>query len=257
VSERAPRGAHDGYDHLTPLLYEFAALDPADRRRRALRDELAAGYLPVVRHIAQRYRNRGEPTDDLEQVGAVGLLGALERFDPSHGADFLSFAVPTITGEIRRHFRDRTWAMRVPRRLKDIQGPMAAAVAVLAGRLERAPRPSEIAAHLGTGVDEVIDALGAQQAYTADSLDALVNGGDTALGDLLGRADAALGTALYRDELRGALADLPDRERTIVILRFFGDLTQSQIAERVGLSQMHVSRLLAASLARMRARIDA
>ncbi len=238
------------------MLHEFAALDPADRRRRALRDELATGYLPVVQHIARRYRNRGEPIEDLEQVGALGLLGALERFDPSHGADFLTFAVPTITGEIRRHFRDRTWAMRVPRRLKDLQGPMAEAVAVLSAVLKRAPRPSEIAAHLDVGVDEIVDALGAQQAYAADSLDALVHSGNTALVDLLGLADAALATAEYRDELRQALAELPDRERSIVVLRFFGDLSQSQIAEQVGLSQMHVSRLLGQTLARLRARID-
>jgi RNA polymerase sigma-B factor len=257
VHERAPRSAHDGYDHLTPLLHEFAATSPTDRRRRALRDELATGFLPVVRNIARRYRNRGEPTDDLEQVGAVGLLGALERFDPAHGADFLSFAVPTITGEIRRHFRDRTWAMRVPRRLKDLQGPMGDAVGVLSAALGRAPRPSEIAAHLDVTVDEVVDALAAQQAYSADSLDALVNAGDTALVDSLGQADAALATAEYRHELRRALDELPERERAIVALRFFGDLTQSQIAERVGLSQMHVSRLLGQTLATLRARIDA
>jgi RNA polymerase sigma-B factor len=257
VSERAPRSAHDGYDHLTPLLHQFAAMEPADRRRRVLRDELATGYLPVVRHIARRYAHRGEPVDDLEQVGAVGLLGALERFDPSHGADFLSFAVPTITGEVRRHFRDRTWAMRVPRRLKDLQGPMGEAVSLLTASLGRAPRPSEIARHMDVTLDEVVDALGAQQAYAADSLDALAHAGDTALGDRLGQADAALTTAQYRHELRQALTQLPERERAILVLRFFGDLTQSQIAERVGLSQMHVSRLLSATLARLRAHLDA
>jgi RNA polymerase sigma-B factor len=255
VSERAPRSAHDTYDHLTPLLYEFAALPPSDRRRRALRDELATGYLPVVQHIARRYRNRGEPIDDLEQVGAVGLLGALERFDPSHGVGFLSFAVPTITGEIRRHFRDRTWAMRVPRRLKDLQGPMGEAVGVLTTSLGRAPRPTEIAAHLDVPVAEIVDALAAQQAHTPDSLDAFTPAGDAA--HQLGTVDTALASAEYRHELRAALAELPDRERAIVVLRFFGDLTQSQIAERFGLSQMHVSRLLGQTLARLRARIDA
>lgn len=257
VDDRALRTRHEGYDHLTPALHEFAALEPEDRRRRVLRDELAVAYLPVVQHIARRYRNRGEPSDDLEQVGTVGLLGALERFDPSHGADFLSFAVPTITGEIRRHFRDRTWAMRVPRRLKDLQRPMSEAVGILTASLGRAPRPSELAAYLDVGVEEIVDALGAQQAYVADSLDVLVHSGSTTLMDLLGEADTALATAQYRDELRRALAELPERERAIVVLRFFGDLTQSQIAEEVGLSQMHVSRLLSQTLTRLRARIDA
>ncbi len=257
VSERAPRSARDEYDHLTPLLHEFAALEPTHRRRRMLRDELATAYLPVVHHIARRYANRGEPVDDLEQVGAVGLLGALERFDPSHGADFLSFAVPTITGEVRRHFRDRTWAMRVPRRLKDLQGPMGEAVSALTSSLGRAPRPSEIAQHLNVSLDDVVEALGAQQAYTADSLDALVHSGDSALVDLLGEADVALTTAQYRHELRQALADLPERERTILVMRFFGDLTQSQIADGVGLSQMHVSRLLRRSLEQMGERAGA
>ena len=257
ATERAPRSAHDTYDHLIPVLYRFAALPASDRRRRALRDELATGYLPVVQHIARRYRNRGEPVDDLEQVGAVGLLGALERYDPSHGSGFLSFAVPTITGEIRRHFRDRTWAMRVPRRLKDLQGPMGEAVGVLTASLGRAPRPSEIAAHLDAPVAEIVEALAVQQAHTPDSLDALAAAGSTAPVDLLGEVDTALATAEYRPELRAALADLPERERAIVVLRFFGDLTQSQIAERLGLSQMHISRLLSQTLATLRARIDA
>lgn len=247
---------HDGYDHLAPLLAEYAGLARTDPRRRRLRDELATAYLPVVQHIARRYRGRGEPTADLEQVGAVGLLGALERFDPTRGSDFLSFAVPTITGEVRKHFRDRTWSMRVPRRLKDLQGPIGEAVTVLSAALGRAPRPSEIAEHLDVAVDEIVDALGAQRAYAADSLDALTQSGEVSLLDLLGRADAEMVKADYRDELRRALAELPDRERTIVVLRFFGDLTQTEIAAQVGLSQMHVSRLLGRTLATLRARID-
>lgn len=256
IDSRPRTSGRDSYDHLVPLLAEYAALDRSDPRRRVLRDELATAFLPVVHHIARRYSGRGEPTNDLEQVGAVALLGALERFDPARGAEFLSFAVPTITGEVRKHFRDRTWSMRVPRRLKDLQGPIGEAVTTLSATLNRAPRPSEIADHLDVPVDEVVDALGAQRAYSADSLDALTRSGDTSLLDLLGRADAELVKAEYRDELRRALADLPDRERTIVVLRFFGDLTQTEIAAKVGLSQMHVSRLLASTLATLRARID-
>ncbi len=248
----------DEYEYLVPLLAEFAATAPGDPRRRVLRDELATGFWPVVCNIARRYRDRGEPVADLEQIGAIGLLGALERFDPDRGVDFLSFAVPTITGEVRRHFRDRTWAMRVPRRLKDLQTPIRAATEALTRSLDRAPRPSEIAVHIDVRVEEVLEALSAQQAYRADSLDELVGSAhtDVALGDLIGAADTALGTAQYRHELRQALAALPERDRTIIVLRFFGDMTQTQIAAQVGLSQMHVSRLLGRALATLRGRID-
>jgi RNA polymerase sigma-B factor len=245
------------YGHLTPLLAEFAMLAPDEPRRAQLREELVAGYLPIVQHIARRYAGRGEPVSDLEQVGAIGLINALERFEPQRGIDFLGYAVPTITGEMRRHFRDRTWSMRVPRRLKDLQSPIRQTVAGLSGTLGRAPRPSEIATHLGIDRNEVIEALNAQQAYSSDSLDALVGGTDVALGDLLGRVDASLETAEYRETLRKALAELPDRERSILILRFFGDLTQTQIADQIGISQMHVSRLLTQTLAMLRARLDA
>jgi RNA polymerase sigma-B factor len=244
------------YDHLVPLLVLFASLGEEDPRRRAVRDRLVAGYLPVVKHIARRYAGRGEPTTDLEQVGALGLLGALERFDPDRGTSFLSFAVPTISGEVRRYFRDHGWSMRVSRRLKDLHGPVRDAVASLSGVLGRAPRPSEIAAHLGVAVDHVVDVLGAAQAYTADSLDALVGDSEDTVGDLLGRVDTALETAQYRQELRVALAELPERERTIIVLRFFEDMTQTQIAAQMGISQMHVSRLLSRTLKAMRSRID-
>jgi RNA polymerase sigma-B factor len=249
------------YDHLAPLLAEFASLDRADPRRRTLRDELATAFMPVVRNIAGRYRGRGEPVDDLEQVGAIGLLNALERFDPERfhpeeGFDFLSYAVPTITGEVRRHFRDRTWSMRMPRRLKELQGPVRRAVATLSSTLERAPRPREIAALLDIPLDDVIEALKAQTAYAADSLDALAGNRDVALGDLLGQVDAELETAEYREALHLALAELPERERTIVLLRFFGNLSQTQIAEQVGISQMHVSRQLSRTLAVLRQRLE-
>ena len=194
-----PTNSRGEYAHLDPLLARYAALSREDPRRRGLREELVAGFFPVVQHIARRYRDRGEPTADLEQVGAIGLLGALERFDPDRGADFLSFAVPTITGEIRRHFRDRTWAMRVPRRLKDLRGPVRDAIDTLSNSLERAPRPSEIAAHLDIPVAEIVDVLNAQYAYRATSLDALVGPSpDVAEGDLLGSVDTASSTAGYR-----------------------------------------------------------
>jgi RNA polymerase sigma-B factor len=247
------------YDHLAPLL---ARLSRDGDDRAGLREELAVAFLPVVKHIAVRYRDRGEPTDDLEQVGTIGLLGALDRFIPPPDATdlvgaFLGFAVPTVTGEIRRHFRDRTWSMRVPRRMKDLQGPIRDAAAVLSRDLRRAPRPSEIATHLGVGLDEVVEALQAQNAYAPTSLDAPLRPDGATVADSHGNLDSALENVEYRHELRAALDELPARERTMLILRFFGDRTQTQIAEEMGLSQMHVSRLLSRSLTTLRRRMGA
>jgi RNA polymerase sigma-B factor len=239
------------YGHLEPLFAELARLPSEDPGHAALRSTLITGYLPVVRHIARRFAGRGEPVDDLEQAGTLGLLGAVDRYDAGHGSDFLSFAVPTITGEIRRHFRDRTWGMRVPRRLKDLQATLAGAVGPLSQELGRAPRPSEIARRLDLPVEVVLEGLDAQHAYRSASLDELVAGADVPLTDTLGSVDAALDEVEYRE----VLAPLPEQERTILVLRFFGNMTQTQIAERIGVSQMHVSRLLARTLAGLRAKL--
>ncbi len=249
-------GRGSDYAHLAPLFDELVALAPGDPDRAAIRAKLVTGYLPVVRHIARRFAGRGEPVDDLEQAGTLGLLNAVDRFEPGRGVDFLSYAVPTITGEVRRHFRDRTWAMRVPRRLKDLQSTINGAVGPLSQELQRAPRPSEIAARIGIPVEDVVDGLDAQQAYRNSSLDELVTGVDTALADTLGSADAELEKVEYRQVLAPLLDDLPERERTILVLRFFGNMTQTQIADRIGISQMHVSRLLAQTLAGLRRRMN-
>jgi RNA polymerase sigma-B factor len=243
------------YAHLAPLFQEFATLPPDDPRRAPLRAKLVTGYLPVVQHIARRFAGRGEPVDDLEQAGTVGLLNAVDRFEPDRGIDFLSYAVPTITGEIRRHFRDRTWSMRVPRRLKDLQSSINGAVGPLSQELGRAPRPSEVANRLGIPTEDVVEGIDAQQAYRSTSLDELVAGADTTLTDTLGSVDAELDKVEYRETLAPLLDELPERERTILLLRFFGNLTQTQIAERVGISQMHVSRLLAEALGYLRERL--
>jgi RNA polymerase sigma-B factor len=243
------------YADLAPLFEELAAMPADDPGRPALRGKLVTGYLPVVRHIARRFAGRGEPVDDLEQAGTVGLLNAVDRFEPDRGVDFLSYAVPTITGEIRRHFRDRTWSMRVPRRLKDLQGAINGAVGPLSQELGRAPRPSEIAARLDIPPEDVVEGLDAQQAYRSSSLDELVAGGDSALAETLGSVDAEMDKVEYRETLAPLLDELPERERTILLLRFFGNLTQTQIADRVGISQMHVSRLLAQTVAQLRRRM--
>jgi RNA polymerase sigma-B factor len=251
----AESGSDSEYAHLAPLFAKLVGLPPDHPERAALRAELITGHLPVVQHIARRFAGRGEPTDDLEQAGTVGLLNAVDRFEPDRGVDFLSYAVPTITGEIRRHFRDRTWSMRVPRRLKDLQGTINGVVGSLSQELGRAPRPSEIAERAGLPVEEVLEGLDAQQAYRSSSLDELVAGADTALANTLGSVDDELDKVEYREAIGPLLDELPARERTIVLLRFFGNLTQTQIADRVGISQMHVSRLLAQTLERLRRRM--
>ncbi|RTL68530.1 MAG: SigB/SigF/SigG family RNA polymerase sigma factor [Pseudonocardiaceae bacterium] len=248
-------GTRDGYDHLAPLFDELVHLGDDDPRRADLRERLVTGHLPVVAHIARRFAGRGEPVDDLEQAGTVGLINAVDRFDPGRGVDFLSYAVPTITGEVRRHFRDRTWSMRVPRRLKELQSAINGAVGALAQDLGRAPRPTEIAEHLDLPVEDVISGLEARQVYRSTSLDELVAGSESQIADTLGVADAELEKVDYRQTLAPLLDELPTRERTIVVLRFFAGMTQTQIADEVGISQMHVSRLLARTLARLRRRM--
>jgi RNA polymerase sigma-B factor len=246
------------YEHLDAMLEEFAALQYDDPRRRVLRDRLVLGFRPVVENIARRYRGRGEAAADLEQAGMIGLLNALDRFEPHRGGGgFLPYLVPTVTGEIRRHFRDRSWPVRVSRRLKDIQGPIRDAAAALSHELHRAPRPSEIAARLGVETDEVIEGLRAQDLYHTSSLDALGTRDARAVDETLGRVDAALEKVEYRQALRGFLDDLPERERKILVLRFFGELTQTQIAGQIGISQMQVSRLLSQTLALLRRRLTA
>lgn len=255
TATRPTSSQHCSYDHLEPLLARFAALHPDDPRRHTERDQLVTGFLPVARNIARRYAGRGEAREDLEQVAALGLMAALERFDPTRGAHFLSFAVPTITGEIQRHFRDRTWPLRVSRRLKDAQQPIRRAVEELSAQLLRAPRPSEIATFLEMPLEDVLDALAAHDLYTTDSLDTPAGTDGLPRTELLGDPDPELDVIEHREALRTALDELPHRERTIVVLRFFGNQTQSQIGEVLGISQMHVSRLLTATLATLRERM--
>ena len=246
------------YAHLTPLLEQYAVLDDGDPRREQLRDQLVTGYLPVAQHIARRFNHRGEPLDDLVQVATVGLINAIDRFDPEKGGEFFSFAVPTISGEVRRHFRDQSWSMRVPRRLKDMHVSINGAVSELSQTLGRAPRPSELAEYLDLPVAEVLEGLEAAEAYRSSSLDEMLSSedGSATVGELVGDADAELDRVDYRESLRPLLAELAPRERTIVMLRFFGNRTQTQIAQEVGISQMHVSRLLAQTLSRLRNRLD-
>jgi RNA polymerase sigma-B factor len=247
---RSSEHTSDDYTHLDPVLAELAALPEGDPRRTEPRDKLVTEFLPVAQHIARRFGQRGEPHDDLVQVATVGLISAIDRFDPSRGSDFLSFAVPTIMGEVRRHFRDTSWSVRVPRRLKELHLAITSATNELSQHLGRAPTPSELATHLGISRDEVFEGLEASNAYRSSSLDELLVGTDKSLS--LGDDDPDLMGVENREALQPLLRQLPERERTIILLRFFGNLTQTQIADRIGVSQMHVSRLLSRTLVELR-----
>jgi RNA polymerase sigma-B factor len=241
-------------DSAVDLLRALAALPADDRRRASLRERAIEAWLPLSRHLAQRFHGRGEPLDDLTQIATVGLIKAIDRFDPEYGNDFAAYAVPTIVGEIKRHFRDRTWDIRVPRRLQELKLDINEATSTLAQQLGRSPMVSDIAEYLQRSEDEVLEGLDGARAYSAVSLQTLVGNGEdgTELGDLFGVEDHELALAEFRASLGPALESLGPREQKIVILRFFGNLTQTQIAERVGISQMHVSRLLTRSLATLR-----
>lgn len=241
---------------------EDAGGDPAellDRFRearrtgdRSQRNALVAEHLSIAEACARRFANRGEPLDDLEQVAMVGLVKAVERFDPNAGVPFAGFAVPTITGELRRHFRDATWALKVPRGAKDLHVRIPTATERLRAELGRPPTPAEIAEELSVDLDRVLDALDAGAAYRTTSTD--TPEGSTAASHAVTRSVARSGGLHHEDkvDLAMLLESLPERERTIVQLRFFEDLSQSEIAERVGMSQVHVSRLLRRTLRTLR-----
>jgi RNA polymerase sigma-B factor len=247
-----------GYAHLIPMQRRYAELAVDDPDRRRQREQLISGYFPVAEHIARRFAGRGEPLDDLIQVATLGLINAVDRFEPARGSHFLSFAVPTITGEVRRHFRDHGWSTRVPRRLKDLHIAIRRTLAELSQQLGRAPRPSEIADRLGLPVSEVIEGLQAGEAYRSSSLDEMLGARDGAatLAEFIGGMDAELGLIDDREVLRPLLAELAPREQTILVLRFFHQLTQTQIAEQVGISQMHVSRVLRQTLTSLHQRMS-
>lgn len=232
----------------------LASLPPRHPSRAAIRGEVIEAWLPLAQHLAGRFSGRGEPVDDLVQTATIGLIKAVDRFDPGRGVDFAAYAIPTIAGEIKRHFRDRTWGVRVPRRLQELRLAISDATAVLQQSLSRSPTVADLARYLGIGEEQVLEGLEGARAYHAVSLSAPTADGDRAaeLGELLGEEDAEFAVAELRLALGPALAALAPREQQILVLRFYGGLTQSQIAARIGVSQMHVSRLLARALVHLR-----
>lgn len=242
----AREGEHDAD---APLLERMASLAPGDPERLHLREQLTRRHLPLAEHLAARFSGRGEPQDDLAQVATIGLLKALDRFDPTRGVPFGAYAVPTMLGEIKRHFRDRGWAMRVPRRVQEAGRLLADTREVLTQELGRAPTVAELAERTGHEADDVVEVLEAANAYSTVPLD---TGSPTSPALALGEDDAALENVENREALRPLLAALPVRERRILVLRFVRGMSQSQIAAEVGISQMHVSRLLSRTLAQLR-----
>ncbi|GLF93065.1 SigB/SigF/SigG family RNA polymerase sigma factor [Streptomyces yaizuensis] len=257
----ANRGRHPHHDapDTGDELRRLAGL-PDGPERDGLREEVVRAWLPMAHRIAGRYRDRGEALDDLRQVAAVGLVKAVDHFDPGRGAAFESYAVPTITGEVRRHFRDHTWCLRVPRRTQELRGRVRAVYQELS-QSGREPSVTEIAERAALEVAEVREGLSALHAHTALSLDAELapgaDGGSATLADTLGAPDPALETVVEREAVKRLIGDLTERERRILYLRFFRGMTQSRIAEEFGISQMHVSRLLSSTCARLRSRVTA
>jgi RNA polymerase sigma-B factor len=243
------------YADVPEMFRELATVAPDSMEFQRQRDKIVERCLPLADHIARRFEGRGEPRDDLIQVARVGLVNAVVRFDVDAGSDFVSFAVPTIMGEVRRHFRDNSWSVKVPRRLKELHLRLGTATADLSQRLGRAPTATELAAELGMERGEVVEGLVAGSSYNTLSIDTGGGSDDDdarAIADTLGDVDAGLDRIEDREALRPLLEALPERERMVLVLRFFESMTQTQIAERVGISQMHVSRLLAKSLTRLR-----
>ena len=226
-------------------------------RSRKLRNELIEAHRSLASHLARRFANRGEPFDDLLQVAYLGMLKAVERFDPGRGLEFSTFATATVEGELKRHFRDKTWSVRVPRRPQELHLRLGGAVNDLSQRLHRAPQVSELATELGVSEEAVLEAMEVGGAYRSSSLDARPSDdSDTPLERRLGATDVGFDLAEHRVVIERLLEDLPERERTIVRLRFFEDMTQTEIADEIGISQMHVSRLLARTLVQLRDRLN-
>ncbi|MFE2041063.1 RNA polymerase sigma factor SigF [Streptomyces sp. NPDC059477] len=240
---------------LSKTLFErLECLEEGTHDYAYVRNTLVELNLALVKFAASRFRSRSEPMEDIIQVGTIGLIKAIERFELARGVEFPTFAMPTIVGEIKRFFRDTSWSVRVPRRLQELRIDLAKAGDELAQRLDRAPTVAELAGHLGLSADEVVEGMAAANAYTASSLDAQPEEDDSegSLADRIGYEDHGLEGIEYVESLKPLIAELPSRDRKILSLRFVANMTQSEIGDELGISQMHVSRLLSRTLGRLR-----
>ncbi|KAF0846899.1 RNA polymerase sigma factor SigF [Nocardia caishijiensis] len=246
----------DSYDNIEPWFEKLQALSPNDPQREPLREEVIRLCLPLADHIARKFAGRGELFDDLEQTARVGLVLAVDRYDVSRGSSFLSFAIPTIMGEVRRHFRDHTWAVRVPRRLKEIQLRIGPATEELSQRLGRVPNARELADELEVDLVEVTRALVAGNGYQTNSIDGVTqddrDNSSQPITETLGAEEHCYELTEDAMAVRPLIAALPEEERDVLIMRFFEGKTQNQIAEHLGVSQMQVSRILSRTLSSLR-----
>jgi RNA polymerase sigma-B factor len=236
------------------LFDRLNALEEGTHEYQYVRNTLIEINLTLVRYSARRFRSRGDDMEDIVQVGTIGLIKAIDRFDLSREVEFTTFAIPYVVGEIKRFFRDTTWDVRVPRRLQEMRMDLARANDKLTAKLGRSPRVSELAEHLGVTEEEVVEGQVAANGYNSSSLDATVNDeeGEASLADVLGERDGAMDLVEDFHALKPLLAQLSDRDRKILEMRFGDEMTQAQIGEHLGLSQMHVSRLLSRSLSALR-----
>jgi len=236
------------------LLTELHGLPESSPQRQVLRDKLVEMHMPLVEYLARRFSGRNEPLPDLVQVGAIGLLKSIDRFDPDRGLEFSTYATPTILGEIKRYFRDSGWLVHVPRRAQELQATLATSRAELSQELQRAPTVAELAERTGLREEDIIEALDAARGYSGVPLDALTdeNHGGNAAQAMLAQLDERFEQVERREMLRPAMEALPERERLILLLRFVAGKSQTEIATIVGVSQMQVSRLVTRSLAKLR-----
>jgi RNA polymerase sigma-B factor len=251
VPQRAGKETDEAAHALLSLLGD---LPPGHPDRPRVRARLIELYVPLAEYLARRFRNRGELYDDLVQVANLGLIKSVDGYDAERGAAFTSYAIPMIVGELKRHFRDKGWDVRVPRRLQELRLEITKVSADLSQQLGRSPTVGDLAVRLQVSEEDIIEGLDSGHAYRALSLQAPVQGEEpsTELGDLLGDVDPDLQGVEDREALRPMIARLPRREQKIIAMRFFGNMTQSQIAAELGISQMHVSRLLSHALAALR-----
>jgi RNA polymerase sigma-B factor len=236
------------------VLRHMVNLPVDDPERARLREEVVEDHMPYARHIARRYRDRGAGAEDFEQVAYLGLVKAVDNFDPEYGTGFLGYATPMIVGEIKRYFRDATWSVHVPRHMQEVTGALHKAADEMTAESGRAPTIPELAERLGTSRDEIVEALDASEAYRTASLDhpAGVEPDGASLGELMGENDPGFDLAVDLEVLRGLVSGLVERDKRILLMRYFRNMTQSEIGEELGISQMQVSRLITRILGELR-----
>jgi RNA polymerase sigma-B factor len=259
-TRQATTQSDDSYDDVVGMFLALRQLPAESHEYRRQRECIVARCLPLADHVARHFGRRGESLDDLTQVARLGLMNAIKRFDPAKGPSFIGFAIPTMMGEVRRYFRDHSWGMRVPRRLRELHVQISRTTADLVQTLGRAPTASELSHALGVPREEIIECLVAGDAYQLESLDAPLgpdgSGKPRLVADAIGAMDPQIDHITDREAVRALVFALPQREREVLYMRFFESMTQSQIAERIGVSQMQVSRILAGTLQSLRDQLE-